>query len=331
MPIQVRCSDPAVRIAEVQPPRISVRLEPVSERVMEVEIRILDEPALGYQIRQPTADPPTVRVIGPSSRVNLVASVTADVYVRQAKDTVERDVVVTARDEQGNPVSQLRSIEPSLVRVTVPIEQEEGYRDVSVRVVRKGEVATDYRMTGIEVEPPIVTVRGSREALESLPGYVETLPVEIDGATSDVRAEVGLVLPEGISIQGEQTVTVIVRVEPVIGSITIQRQVKIQGLRLVYTATVSPDMVDVIISGPLAILDELDLEDVRVVVDLFDLEQGIHKVAPQVFAPEGLTAEAILPETVEVKIDLRPGFTLPTATPTRRPAVTPTPTATPRP
>ncbi len=331
--IQVSCTDSAVRIEEVQPPRMSLRLEPVSERVLQVEIRILDEAALGYQTASPTADPPTVRVIGPSSRVSLVESVTADVYVHQSKDMVEREVAVIARDADGNPVSQLTSIEPSSVNVTVPIEQEEGYRDVAVRVVRKGEVATDYRLTGIEVDPAIVTVRGSREALEGLPGYVETLPVEIGGATSDVHAEIGLVLPEGISIQGDQKVSVTVRVEPIIGSITIQRQVSIQGLRDVYTATLSPDTVDVIISGPLAILDALSLEDVRVVVDLFELGQGTHKVAPQVFAPEGLTAEAILPETVEVKIEVKPGFTVPTATPTRRPTATPTatPTPTPRP
>lgn len=328
VPIQVRCTDPAVRIPEIQPPRMSLRLEAVSERVFQVQVRILDEPALGYQAGSATADPPTVRVIGPSSRVNLVQSVTADVYLRQSKDTVVRDVAVIARDGEGNPVSQLTDIEPALVTVTVPIEQEEGYRDVAVRVVREGEVATDYRLTGIEVEPAIVTVRGSREALEALPGYVETLPVGIGGATSDVSAEVGLVLPEGISIQGDQKVRVTVRVEPIIGSVTIQRQVNIQGLRDVFTATVSPAVVDVIISGPLAILDKLTPEEVRVVVDLFELGQGVHKVAPEVFAPEGLTVEAILPETVEVKIEVRPGLTAPTATPTRRPTVTPT--ATPR-
>jgi YbbR domain-containing protein len=190
-------------------------------------------------------------------------------------------------------------------------------------------------LTGIEVQPAIVTLRGSREALEGIPGYVETLPVKIGGATSDVHAQVGLVLPEGVSIQGDQEVRVTVRVEPVIGSLTIERQVRIQGLREVYTATVALDVVDVIISGPLAILNELDLEDVRVVVDLFELGRGLHKIAPEVFAPEGLTVEAILPETIEVRIELLPGFTAPTATPTRRPTATPTstptPTATPRP
>jgi len=329
--VQVQCADPLVRIEEVQPSRLTIRLEPVTERVLEVKIRIMDDPALGYEARTATVTPPTVKVIGPASKVNEVQSVVADVYLKRAKATVERDVIVTARDAQDNLVSLLRSIEPSQVVVTVPIEQKLGYRDVSVSVIRKGQVARGYRITGITVDPSIVTLVGSPLAVSELPGYVDTLPVDINGATSDIKAGVGLVLPQGVSILGEQVVSVTVSVAPIIDSITVRRTVSIQGLNPGFTATTSPDTVDVIISGPVPKLEALSLEDVRVVVDLFGLAPGIHKFAPHAFTPEGLTAESVLPETVEVEIKSPIGFVTPSAphTPTPGPTLTPTPSPTP--
>jgi YbbR domain-containing protein len=241
-------------------------------------------------------------------------------------------VVTTARDAQDNVVGSLTTIDPVQVAVTVPIEQKLGYRDVSVSVIRKGLVGRGYRITGITVDPSIVTIIGSPLAVSQLPGYVETLPVDIGDATSDVKAKIGLVLPEGVSILGDQTVSIIVSVEPIIDSITISRPVNIQGLQLGYTALTSPITVDVILSGPLPKLEALSTEDVRVVVDLFGLQPGVHKITAQAFAPEDLTVESVLPESIEVEIKSPVGLI--TATPSRRtPAATPsaTPTAVPAP
>lgn len=328
VPITVKCSDSSVRVEAVQPATINIRLEQVLEKVFEVRVRIMDDPALGYEALTPAVEPPTVKVIGPASRVAQVQSVVADVYLRRTKTSVQRDVVVSPRDAQDNPVALLTAIDPPQVSVKVPVEQKLGYRDVSVSVIRKGQVARGYRITGISVDPSIVTIVGSPLAVSQLPGYVETLPLDITGATADIKARIGLVLPEGVSILGDQTVSVTVSVSPIIDSITIQRPVSIQGLHLGYTAQPSPATVDVILSGPLPKLETLTLEEVRVVVDLFGLGPGVHKVVAQAFAPEGLTVESILPDTIEVEIKAPVGLV--TATPTRR-APTPTPTPTRRP
>ncbi len=325
LPITVKCSDASVRVQGVQPSRLTVRLERVLEKVFEVKVRIMDDPALGYEALTPTVEPPTVKVIGPASRVAQVQTVVADVYLRRTKTSIQRDVVVSARDAQDNVVTLLTSIVPPQVSVTIPVEQKLGYRDVSVSVIRKGQVARGYRITGISVDPSIVTIVGSPLAVSQLPGYVETLPLDITGATADIKARVGLVLPQGISILGDQTVSVTVSVAPIIDSITIQRPVSIQGLHLGYTAQTSPSTVDVILSGPLPKLEALSVEDVRVVVDLFGLEPGVHKVVAQAFAPEGLTVESVLPDTIEVEIKAPPGMITPTP-PRRTPTPTPTPT-----
>ena len=101
-------------------------------------------------------------------------------------------------------------------------------------------------------------------------------------------------------------------VVPLEGSVTVQRPVEIQGLAEM-TATVAPDSVEVILGGPLPVLEQLQEEDVRVIVDLFGLNPGSHSVEPQVVvAPTGVIVESILPATIQVEI-----VTLTTPTPGR--------------
>jgi hypothetical protein len=78
--------------------------------------------------------------------------------------------------------------------------------------------------------------------------------------------------------------------------------VEVQGLHQGWTATLSPDTVDVILVGPDAVLAELGPEDVQVFVNLFDLGLGVHRLDPVVLYPEGVTLESVLPGTIEVLI-----------------------------
>jgi len=79
----------------------------------------------------------------------------------------------------------------------------------------------------------------------------------------------------------------------------------------------------VILSGPIPILNRMTSSDIRVVVDLKDLDLGVYPLEPEVdVLPERVQVETILPTTVEVTV-----IVAPTATPTG--AATPTSRATP--
>jgi hypothetical protein len=91
----------------------------------------------------------------------------------------------------------------------------------------------------------------------------------------------------------------------------------VNGLPEGLSAQVFPQTVDVIISGPLPVLDALASQDITVSVDVTDLEIGVYQLTPEVrVLVESVLVESILPGTVEIVI----------ATPN-----TPTPTAFPAP
>jgi YbbR domain-containing protein len=267
-------------------------------------------------------EPSSVAVSGAASLVSQIDEVRAAMDISGATETIQRDVALVAVDENGEPVSGV-TITPLDVNVTQPIFLQGGYRNVIVRVVTEGQPANGYKLTNITVSPLNVVVFSSDPQLvNDLPGYVETEPVDLTDAVDDIDTYVVINLPEGVTMVGDQFVLVQVSIAAIEGSLTISLPVNPIGLLPIQEAIISPDIVDVILSGPVPILDTLTPDDVRVWVDVTDLELGIYQLEPNVdVIPDRIAVEAVLPSTVSVEIIIAPTPT-PTSTLAPAPAAT---------
>jgi YbbR domain-containing protein len=299
--VQVKSLDPQVGIIDVQRPELRVTLDTLASKEVPVEVEIMDSTAFGYDAQPAVYSPISVTVSGPSSQVQQVVRAQAEVLLRGAKNQVERMEAVTPVDAQGAEVTRVTA-EPAQVQVLVPVEQWPGRKEVAVRVKLEGRPADGYRLSSVKVDPSTVVLQGDSGVLADVPGYVETEPLTLDGATADVRLRLELLLPGGVSSFDGDTVVATAGITPIEGGVTVSQPLVQQGLSPGLRAQSALQSVDVILSGPLPLLDSLNQDDVFAILDLSGLITGTHTLQPKVLLPDGINLQSVIPEVVEVVI-----------------------------
>jgi len=304
IPVELQVNVRPVRVESYFPDNLDIRLEQLYSEVFTITLLQPSSPAIGYEAGTPALSTSSAVVSGPASQVDKVVEVRATLDVSQAKDDINRDLELQALDENGLVVSGV-TVNPEQVNVSMPISQRGGYRNLSVKVVTSGQQASGYLLTNIQANPLVVTVYSSDpELINNLPGYIETEPLNLTDAKGDLEVSLPLSVPSGISVVGESIIKVTVSISPIQGSLTLTSiPVETIGLSQDYEFSLSPDRVDVILSGPLPELDGLKTSDVRVLIDLTDYTEGTYQLEPMVeLAIPGILVESKLPEIIEVTI-----------------------------
>jgi YbbR domain-containing protein len=313
--LQIQVDARPVQILTTTPKSVLFSLESIATKPFPVDVTLSGESSVGYQIGEAMIEPVEVIVAGAQSQVEKVARTHVSVDLDGVRENVDQTLAVEVLDANGDPVEGV-TVSPETIHVSLPVSQQGGYRDVAVKVIMAGRVASGYRLTDISVFPPVVTIYAADpELVNNLPGVVETAPLDLQNAKEDINTRLALNLPEGVTIVGDQTVLIQTGVSAIESSVTLDgEKVEIIGLENGLTATVSPLTVDVIVSGPLPILDTITHQDVRITVDLTNLEIGTHQVIPKIeVLISDVIVESILPNTIEVVISVAGP---PTITPT---------------
>jgi YbbR domain-containing protein len=316
VPVQITVARRPYQIVLVNPTTVTVNLESLDSQTFPLVLSLTGQPAAGYQAGDASMDLTEVAISGPASLVKQVARTRVVVNLDGIRESIDESLQIQVVDAQNNPVKGL-TINPESVRVDIPISLLGGFRDVAVKVIVEGQQAAGYRIENISVFPPVVTVFAKNpELVNALPGVVETQPLDLQDRHEDVSTRLTLDLPDNITIIGSKTVQVQVSISPIQTSLTLSNQpINVIGLSEGLSAQVFPPSVDVIISGPVPVLDVLTSKDITISVDCKGLQAGVYQLEPKV-SPlvDNVLVESILPSTVEVVIALPA-----TPTPTPRP------------
>lgn len=318
--IKVQIGIRPTQIVRQDPKTVTVRLELYTQKTLTLTPTLSGQPAPGFRAGDAELATKEVVIAGPKSVLDAVNRARVVVNLDGVRETINQSVPVQIIDSKNNVIRGL-SLNPEAVEVTVPISQQGGYRDFAVNVVVHGQVAPGYRLERISVFPPVVTLLSADPAIvNALPGVVETQPLDLQDAKEDISTRLSLNLPSKITLVGAQTVQVQVSISPIQTSITLNSlPITTVGLQEGLVAEIFPNSVDVIVSGPLPVLDVLVPQDLNIWVDLTDLGVGTYQLEPRVDPINGnVTVESILPGKVEVVISV-PGTTTPVPTATAGP------------
>ena len=314
--LQIQVAARPARIVSSSPATVEFTLEPLVTETMDVNLSVSGEPAIGYQAGDPVFEPQEVILAGAKSSVDRVRRLRVGLNLTGLRESAEEVLPVQALDENDQPVTAL-TITPASVRVTLPISQQGGYRDMAVKVVTRGIPASGYRLTDISVFPPVITIYAAQpELVNLLPAFLETQPLDLSNAADEISIRLGLNLPPGVSVVGEQTVLIEAGVSAIESSITLaDEKVTVVGLSSSLRAQISPSSVDVIVSGPLTLLYTLTPQDVRASVDVTGLGPGTYqRTAVVEILIADVVVESVLPASIQIVL-AAPGSPTPTPRP----------------
>ena len=305
VPIDVVLSEGPSRL-ECSPDRLTIELE--GNLDLRVPIRPVTEGslAIGYTEVGVDVSPDEAIVSGPMSYVIQVEEIAAIVQLGAATANIEGEAELVALDGEGNPVPYV-TITPPTVQALIEVEHSVNYKALTIAAPqRTGEVAPGYRITGVSIDPPAVTVRGAPEVIAELRSFIEASPIDIEGAEADVVVDAELLVPAGVTLLPDQSVEITIFIEPIQGDLTIDIPVEVTGLEVGLVADLSAPTVEVFLIGPVPVLDGLDESDIRVILDLSGLARGTHSIEPVVEVPTGTTVDSIFPATLQVEISTAP-------------------------
>jgi len=323
VPIISETSDPQVRVLEVMPATTSIRVEEIQERTVPVKVTLVGNVPFGYVYRMPKVDPEVVVASGPSSLVQSVETASVDVRLEGISVDIDTAFHPAAVDSSGATVRIVR-LDPQTVRVSLPVSQQVSYKQVGVRATTSGAVAPGYWTESVSVDPSSVTVVGDPKALASI-NYLETAPLNVDGASSSIVQDLRINTTEGVSLVQQQTTRVRVQISPLQTSQVLRVAPRLVNLAPRLQVVSAPASVEVTVQGPAPIMQGLRVESVSVTLDVKDLSEGTHTVKVNASVPSGLSVAKVDPETAAIQ--LAPPAT-PTAVAQPTVAATATPTAT---
>jgi YbbR domain-containing protein len=312
VPVHLRPIDDRIQVLEVFPTRITVDVDQLVSRSVPVAVDEGTVPA-AFDVRPAVVSMEQVTVRGPDSVIRRVDRAEARIQIDPSGIDFDRDVELIPVDALGEELRPV-DVEPSTVRVRVPVFTDRRTRSLPVRPNVPGAPAAGFEVASISVLPVVVTVEGDADQLAGLTS-VDTAPISTNGATSDITADLGLALPTGVLPIGGDTVHVTIAIRQVTATRNFSTGIALAGARSDRTYVLSTDRVLVTIGGSVADLDALQGRSFDVQVSVATLEPGRHDVKITANLPSGLTLVAASPATVTVTVGVPAASAAPTPTP----------------
>lgn len=255
-----------------------------------VNVNTTGTPANGYAVASTTTSPTYIKVTGPTSLVEGVASVGVDVDVSGAKGTVNTQSDINMYDSDGNIIAN-EELEMSSETADVIVEMART-KTVPVVVKTSGTPSQDCVVTGTSLSQTSVVISGQQEALSKIDNItIPSSAVSVDGLSEDKTYTFKLTdyVPSGVKIVSDSRLQVTVKISKAsTKKVHISSDaIKIENVSSGYNAVIEGTGIDVIISGTGTILENISATDITCNVNAAGLSAGTHSVDVSVSVPDG--------------------------------------------
>lgn len=255
-----------------------------------VNVNTTGTPANGYAVASTITSPTYIKVTGPTSLVEGVASVGVDVDVSGAKGTVNTQSDINMYDSDGNIIAN-EELEMSSETADVIVEMART-KTVPVVVKTSGTPSQDCVVTGTSLSQTSVVISGQQEALSKIDNItIPSSAVSVDGLSEDKTYTFKLTdyVPSGVKIVSDSRLQVTIKISKAsTKTVHISSDaIKIENVSSGYNAVIEGTGIDVIISGTGTMLENISATDITCNVNAAGLSAGTHSVDVSVSVPDG--------------------------------------------
>jgi len=289
-------------IVQIIPKEIDIIVEKIIKKEFIIEYNLIGLPEKGYSLKsEPEINPQEVVISGPESLLKKVKQVKIDIDISSIQDNLNTEENVVVYNTE-NAIMEDIKVSPEVVSVF--IEVKEGYPEKTLPVKPRiiGKPAPGYFISRIEANPNNLNIFGNYSKIGKL-GYLETIPIDVNGVTKTITVKVPPILGEGIYLNDSQPSLIEVQIqieekeeEKIFKNIPIEPREASPFLDY----QLNPDLVDVIISGKYDNIKDLKDEDIKAFVDLSDLEE--EKLKVEIELPPETNLVKIIPEDITISM-----------------------------
>jgi YbbR domain-containing protein len=314
-----------IRILSQSPEQITVLVDQLVTRTIPVELEVRGTVARGHEQGEPLLEPDTITISGTASQVEPLAFARVTVFLNNDRETVISRPQPIIYNRQGRIASTSNlDYSPEQIQVTIPVDETAGVSEKLITVSWIGEPAPGYRLLSVEVNPPSILIEGLPTQLARLT-RVQTEPIDITGLEESFQQQVALDLPNGVSLVEVEEIFVTIEIEPLLTTSVFNLVPELRRLEAGLEAQISPEEVQIVLFGPLPVLNTLLEDEVTVRLDLLGLGVGTYNLAPIVDFPDrGIELRSVQPSLINVEItELMTGTETITGTEALRPLLPP--------
>lgn len=257
---------------------ITISVGELFEKTVPVEVNVVGEVADGYiyMSKGLVAQPSVLTLSGREEDVDVVESARIVVDLSGANGTVEKDFDYELLDGDGNVVeNESIRVSDKRVEIVAPVYVT---KELDLTVKWKESSGSMLENVDWDLEPKAILVAGEEANLENKLDIV-LQEIDLSSLLSDTELNLDISLPAGcVNLSGFSMATLSIRFKNLETKTFSVTNISAVGLSDGQRFSRLTNSVDVLVRGPAEELEELTAEDIRIVVDLTDYENGTFSV-----------------------------------------------------
>ncbi len=306
--IEVSSKKSEINVVKVDPSSIKVNIEEKAEKEVPIEYEITNGPKEGYVVKDVSISSDNIVIKGSQEILNDIEGASLLLDLNGLNDDITANFKVAILDKQGEKIQGVTPAKEEL-EATVKISAVTDQKIAGVQPTIIGTPQDNIWIKSITVDPNYVVLNGESDKLDTLE-FVKTADIDVSNISNDSSFDVQITgLPEGVSVEGSNSVKVNIKVE-------VTEASNISGLRKTFTLpvlvrkfssdqksiSIDPMTVTLVVEGDEEIINKISSK-LNVELDISQYEGNeadVDVTENNIDLPSGVKIVSITPSKVKI-------------------------------